>query len=107
MIVSKLDRITRSTADLARLIERLRDARRADGGEGVWILSARPSTSGHFLPRVGPPGHQHARGTVAMWERESHQRKGVRGPGPEKGTGRGGRDHVPFGYSTGWPKTAS
>ena len=67
VIVSKLDRITRSTADLTRLIERLRGARRADGGEGVDFISASEhldtsTASGRLVINI--------LGTVAMWERE-------------------------------------
>ena len=68
VIVSKLDRITRSTADLARLIERLRDARRADGGQGVDFISTSEhldtsSASGRLVINM--------LGVVAMWERET------------------------------------
>ena len=39
VIVTKLDRITRSMADMCRILEVLKKSRRADGGRGVGIVS--------------------------------------------------------------------
>lgn len=95
VIISKLDRITRSTADLTRLIERLRDARRADGGEGVDFISASEhldtsTASGRLVINI--------LGTVAMWEREVISERVTEALARKKARGEAA-GNVPFGYS--------
>ena len=68
VIITKLDRITRSTADLAGLIERLHTARRADGARGVDLISTSESldttsAAGRLVVNI--------LGSVAAWEREA------------------------------------
>lgn len=68
VIISKLDRITRSTADLARLIDLLQRAPRADGARGVDFVSCSESldtstASGRLVLSII--------GAISHWERES------------------------------------
>ena len=43
VIIGKLDRLTRSVKDLSILLERMKKARRADGGKGVDLISTAES----------------------------------------------------------------
>ena len=67
VIVAKLDRATRSVADLGRLLESFRKARRADGGRGVALVSCAEGldTASHTGRLI-----VHILGSVAEWERE-------------------------------------
>lgn len=67
VICARLDRITRSTVDLGRLVETLQKARRADGGHGVHFVSCAEqldtsTAAGRLVINV--------LGVVAQFERE-------------------------------------
>ena len=68
LIVAKLDRASRSVVDLSRLIDLLRKARRADGGQGVDLISSSES-----LDTTSAAGRLtiNVLASVAAWEREA------------------------------------
>ena len=68
VIVAKLDRATRSVADLGALLDTFAKARRADGGRGVALVSCAESldtstAAGRLVVNV--------LGAVGQWEREA------------------------------------
>lgn len=67
IVISKLDRLTRSIADLASLLDRLAKAQRADGGKGVDLISTAESldtstATGRLVINI--------MASVSQWERE-------------------------------------
>ncbi|MCY3577062.1 MAG: recombinase family protein [bacterium] len=67
VIVSKLDRLTRSVKDLAGLLETLGGAKRADGGKGVDLISTAESldtttATGELIINI--------LGAISQWERK-------------------------------------
>ena len=94
LVVAKLDRITRSTADLARLIDMLRTARRADGARGVDFVSTSESldtssAAGRLVLNI--------LGVVAQWEREAIVERTVESLRAKKARGES-CGNVSFGY---------
>lgn len=67
VIVAKLDRLTRSIKDLAELLETLNRARRADGGQGIKLISI-----GESLDTTTATGRLviNIMASVSQWERE-------------------------------------
>ena len=67
VIIGKLDRLTRSVKDLSILLERMKKARRADGGKGVDLISTAESldtgsATGRLVVNI--------MASVSQWERE-------------------------------------
>lgn len=68
VVIARLDRLTRSVRDLSMLVERLKRAKRADGGRGVDLISATESLDtssavGRLLVNI--------LASVSQWEREA------------------------------------
>ena len=67
LVIPRLDRLTRSTGDLSRLVERLAAARRTDGQRGVYLVSCAENldtTTAAGRAMIGMIG------VFAQWERE-------------------------------------
>lgn len=67
VLIAKLDRLTRSIADLAQLLDTLSKATRADGGKGVDLISTAESldtstATGRLLINI--------MASISQWERE-------------------------------------
>ena len=95
VIVAKLDRATRSVADLGALLDAFAKARRADGGRGVALVSCAES-----LDTSTAAGRLvvHVLGAVGQWEREAI---GERTSAALQEKRRQGRRHCnvsPYGY---------
>ncbi len=95
LIVAKLDRASRSVVDLSRLIDLLRKARRADGGQGVDLISSSES-----LDTTSAAGRLviNILGTVAMWEREVISERVTEALARKKARGEAA-GNTPFGFS--------
>ena len=94
VIVAKLDRATRSVADLGRLLEDLGKARRADGGRGVALVSCAESLD---TSTAGGRLVLNVLGAVAQWEREATAERTSAALQQKKAQGRRYCNVAPFG----------
>lgn len=95
LIVAKLDRASRSVVDLSRLIEFLHKARRADGGQGVDLISTSES-----LDTTSAAGRLtiNVLASVAAWEREAISERTSEALARKRANGYAAGT-VPYGYS--------
>ena len=94
IVIAKLDRATRSVADLGRLLEDLAKARRADGGRGVALVSCAESLD---TSTAGGRLVLNVLGAVAQWEREATAERTSAALQQKKAQGRRYCNVAPFG----------
>ena len=95
IVIAKLDRATRSVADLGRLLEDLAKARRADGGRGVALVSCAESLD---TSTAGGRLVLNVLGAVAQWEREATAERTSAALQQKKAQGRRHCNVSPYGY---------
>ena len=94
IVIAKLDRATRSVADLGNLLADLAKARRADGGRGVALVSCAESLD---TSTAGGRLVLNVLGAVAQWEREATAERTSAALQVLRSTGRRHCNVAPFG----------
>ena len=95
VIISQLDRLTRSTKDLGGLLETLAAARRPDGGRGVDLISTKESldtstATGELIINI--------LGAISQWERKIIAERTSAALQEKREQGRQTGGIAPFGY---------
>jgi len=95
VVISKLDRLTRSVHDLGSLLKRLGKARRADGGRGVDLISAgenidTSSATGRLLVNI--------LASVSEWERDVIRERTSAALQERKRQGKAATGVLPYGF---------